>query len=160
MMKCSSLDTRVQPSILNAVWEELNAGFRLWSKLPEADGRSSECPLCILHTQAGGEEDPRQFSSPKQSLFYWCPGWVAGEEDRRRSGLGDGARVWGPECPKLAVWMQARPPGTCFPSPYGKDFTNAQRVIRPTLKSRTLILCEKSVQERNTRVSMWLYHAV
>ena len=162
MVKCSSLDTRVQPSILNAAWEELNAGFQLRSKLPEADEGPWVSSLYPAHTQAGGEEDPRQFSLPKQSLFYWCPDWVEGGEDRRRSDLGDRGQGVRSRVSQIGSVTTGKTPWNLLPSPYSKDFINAWRVALPALKSRTLIprLEWQSVQERNTRVSVTLPRCV
>lgn len=122
------------------------------------EGPVSVHSVSCTHRQ-GARKTPDSSHLPNSHSFTGAQGewWEERTEDQVWE---TGARVWGPGCPKLAVWLRARPPGTCFSSPYGKDFTNARRVIRPALKSRTLILCEKSVQERHTRVSMWLYHAV
>ena len=122
-----------------------------------------ECPLCILHTHRQGvRKTPDSSHRPNSHSFT---GAQIGWREERTEGdqvWETGARAWGPECPKLAVWPQARHPGTCFPSPYGKDFINAWRVALPALKSRTLIprLEWESVQERNTRVSVTLPRCV
>ena len=81
--------------------------------------------LYPAHTQAGGEEDPRQFSLPKQSLFYWCPDWVEGGEDRRRSDLGDRGQGVRSRVSQIGSVTTGKTPWNLLPSPYSKDFINA-----------------------------------
>lgn len=128
--------------------------------MPEAESGPVSVPTASSRAHTEGSEDPRQFSSPKRLLSSSCPGKVRGGR-RAQKELRSGSRGPGREFQCVLDWQC-----DCRQGPLGpislthKGKTSVYKCSKGGSSCSEIYdpnSCEKSVQERNTRVSGGLF---